>query len=375
MADQVHPIWTEDELDAALAGLHNDRDRRPANLAGARTALYTAMGTAEPIMPRSRRHWPQWAAAAAVVALLVTGALLIQNGPTSTTRQASAAVLTLRQAATAAIGEQDLVVKPGQYLYIRENAWWENIIVGGPKTTKTFDYLADNVIQTWVPADQTGTWMQRRSIIGQRRWVIGTEAEAMAGGIPLDDGGRSHLTGQLTGPCGDFYPNPGQTASCANVHGNWQNPTPAWLATLPTDPHAMLDRLKKDSPAFKPGNDLGDAELFTYVADALRGGLVPAKVRAVLYQTLALLPDLKVTEKVANLDGRTGVAMGVDTAPKTVNSPKDPVRQEIIIDPVTGQFIGERTVVLAPIPGFAAGSITDSSSVTTSVVNSIGSTR
>ncbi|HYS36634.1 MAG TPA: CU044_5270 family protein [Pseudonocardiaceae bacterium] len=358
MADQVHPIWTEDELDTALAGLHNDRG--PANLASARTALYAALGAPEPIIPKSRRRWPHWAAAAAVVALLVSGALVIRSGPTSTTQQASAAVLTLRKAATAAIGERDPVVKPGQYLYIRQNAWWENTIVG----TKTFDYLADSVTETWVPADRTGTWMQRRSIIGQRKWVIGTETEAAAGGIPPDD----HTPSELTAPCGDFYPATGHTASCADVQGNWQNPTPAWLATLPTDPHAMLDRLKKDSPAFKPGNGLGDAELFVYVADALRGGLVPAKVRAVFYQTLALLPELKVTEQVANLDGRTGVAMGVD-------SPESPVRQEIIIDPVTGQFIGERTVVLKPIPGFAAGAMTGSSSVTTSVVNSIGSTR
>jgi hypothetical protein len=367
MADQVHPIWTEDELDTALAGLHNDPDR--GDLSRARTALYAAIGTPEPIMPRSRRRWPQWAAAAAVVALLVTGALLIQSGPTPTTQQASAAVLTLRKAATAAIGEQDPVVKPGQYLYIRENAWWENDIYGGPNTKNTFAYLADNVIQTWVPADQTGTWLQRRSIIGQRKWVIGTEAEARAGGIPIDDGRPS----QLTGPCGNFYPNPGQTPSCANVQGDWQNPTPAWLATLPTDPHAMLDRLKKDSPAFKPGNGLGDAELFVYVSDALRSGLVPAKVRAVLYQTLALLPELRVTQQVANLDGRTGVAMSVDSPAKIAG--KDSSRHEIIIDPATGQFIGERTVVLAPIPGFAAGSIADSSSVTTSVVNSIGATR
>jgi hypothetical protein len=364
MTDQVHPIWTDDELDTALAGLHDDHDRGPANLAGARKALYTALGTPEPIMPRSRRRWPQWAAAAAVVALLVTGALLIQSGPTPTTQQASAAVLTLRKAATAAIGEQDPVVKPGQYLYIRENAWWETTTVGGPKTTKTFDYLADNVIETWVPADRTGTWMQRQSIIGQRQWVIGTEAEAAAGGIPPDD----HTPSELTAPCGDFYPDAGHTASCADVRGDWQNPTPAWLATLPTDPHAMLDRLKKDSPAFKAGNGLGDAELVTYVADALRGGLVPAKVRAVFYRTLALLPDLTVTQQVANLDGRTGVAMGVD-------SPESPVRQEIIIDPVTGQFIGERTVMLKPSRGFAAGAMSDSSSVTTSVVNSIGSTR
>jgi hypothetical protein len=36
---------------------------------------------------------------------------------------------------------------------------------------------------------------------------------------------------------------------------------------------------------------------------------------------------------LANLAGRTGVAMGIDDS-------ESPTRQEIIIDPVTGQYIG-----------------------------------
>jgi hypothetical protein len=364
MADQVHPIWTEEELDTALAGLHNDHG--PADLASARTALYAALGTPEPIMPKSRRHWLRWAAAAAVVGTLVAGTLVAESLGGGSGHTASAAALTLRQAATVAIHEQDPVLKPGQYRYIRENAWWA-MTFSPTSDGQMFAYLADNMIETWVPQNQNGDWRLRRSIVGERQWIAGSEQAAKAAGLPLADGWP---TGVITAPCGDFYPNDNAKPSCADIAkvAGWQEPTPAWLATLPTDPQAMMARLRQDSPAFKPGNGRGDAELLTYVADALRNGLIPANVRGVLYQTLAMLPDLKITEQVANLDGKTGVAMGID-------DPENHTRQEIIVDPNTGQFIGERETNLVAQGGLKAGQVTESTSVTTSVVNSIGSTR
>jgi hypothetical protein len=375
MADQVHPIWTEDELDAALAGLHNDQDSGPGNLARARTALYTALGTPEPIMPKSRRRRPQWAAAAAVVALLVASALVVRNGTTPAPKASTAA----NGPQKAANGAQDPVVKPGQYLYIREEAWWRTTFVGGPNTTKTFEYLTDNLIETWVPADQTRTWMQRRSIIGQRKWLVGTEAEAEAAHVVgSNDGGAT----QVTAPCGAFYLSQqslsslqGHTPSCADVQASWQTPTSAWLAGLPTDPQAMLARLRHDAGA-TPGTP-DDARLFGDVVGALRSGLVSTKITAVLYQTLLLLPDVRVTQHVANLDGRIGVAMGIDSTskPGVPSSAYSPERQEIIIDPVANQFIGERTVTLAATAGTPAGTVSDHTSLSTSVVNSMGATR
>jgi hypothetical protein len=364
MADQVHPIWTEDELDAALAGLHDDHASGQGNLAGARTALYAALGTPEPIMPRARRHWPRWAAAAAVVATLVAGTLVAESLGGDSGHTASAAALTLRQAATVAIHEQDPVLKPGQYRYIRENAWWSMMFT--PSEGQTFAYLADNVIETWVPQNQNGDWRLRRSIVGERQWIAGSEQAAKAAGLTLSAGWP---TGVITAPCGDFYPTDNVKPSCADIAkaAGWQEPTPAWLATLPTDPQAMMARLRQDSPAFKPGNGRGDAELLTYVADALRSGLIPAHVRGVLYQTLAMLPDLKITEQVANLDGKTGVAMGIDDT-------ENKTRQEIIVDPATGQFIGERETNLVAQGGLKAGQVTESTSVTTTVVNSMGAT-
>ena len=309
--------------------------------------------------PAGRRR--RYLLAGSVVVLVVAAVLVGQDLlPGTQTPTASAASLTLRQAANATIHEQDQPLGPGQYRYIRSDAWAIDAIM-----TTGSHYLAfqaEDISELWVPRDQAGIWLERTAPTGKRVWVIGTEAEAEAAGFkPGDFDGVP--SGDLTAACGDFYPNNGARPSCADMAtmAGWQQPTPAWLATLPTDPQAMLARLRKDAPV----NGRGDAELVVYVADALRSGLVPADVRALLYQALALLPDIKITQQVANLAGRTGVAMGVDDS-------ESPTRQEIIIDPVTGQYIGERTMALQATQGVRAGAPTEYSSVTTAVVNAIG---
>lgn len=293
-----------------------------------------------------------------VVAAVFVGQDLL---PGAQAPAASAASLTLRQAANATIHEQDQPLGPGQYRYIRSDSWaTDGIVIAGSPHFLAFQ--AEEITELWVPADQTANWLQRSTPTGKRVWVIGSEQEAAAAGIkPGDLGGRQQEN--LTAPCGDFYPANGAPPSCSDIAhvAGWQQPTPTWLSTLPTDPQGMLDRLRKDAPA----NGRGDAELVVYVADALRTGLVPANVRALFYQALALLPDLKITQQVANLAGRTGVAMGIDDA-------ESPTRQEIIVDPHSGQYIGERTVTLKAGDGFKAGSVQEFSSVTTAVVNGIG---
>jgi hypothetical protein len=296
------------------------------------------------------------------VIVLVVAAVLVGQDllPGAQTPAASAASLTLRQAADATIHEQDQPLGPGQYRYIRSDSWVTDAIVtaGGHYLA----YQAEDITELWVPRAQAGIWLERITPTGKRVWVIGSEQAAAAAGVkPGDFGGQPR--GDLTAPCGDFYPNNGARPSCADIAtvAGWQQPTQAWLATLPSDPQSMLARLRKDAPV----NGRGDAELVVYVADALRSGLVPADVRALLYQALALLPDIKITQQVANLAGRTGVAMGIDDS-------ESPTRQEIIIDPVTGHYIGERTVALKATQGVTAGAVTEFSSVTTAVVNAIG---
>ncbi|MGH3788164.1 MAG: hypothetical protein ACRDRG_16810 [Pseudonocardiaceae bacterium] len=56
---------------------------------------------------------------------------------------------------------------------------------------KSFSSLAENLLETWAPADQSQEWMWRRDVTGARTWIQGTEAEARSAGIPVDEAGWS----------------------------------------------------------------------------------------------------------------------------------------------------------------------------------------
>lgn len=90
---------------------------------------------------------------------------------------------------------------------------------------------------------------------------------------------------------------------------------------------------------------------------------MPADLRSALYLALTRVDGLTMTPGVADLDGRTGTALGID----------DPIsRVEIIVDPGTGTFIGERETLRVDADGLPAGTVTSYTSVTTAVVDEAG---
>ena len=105
-----------------------------------------------------------------------------------------------------------------------------------------------------------------------------------------------------------------------------------------------------------------DGQALVFIADRLRSGIVPADLRAAFYEAAALIPGVTIVESQATLDGRTGVAIGRDEGSIE--------RQEIIIDPSTGLYIGERLVTLAGMNEIPSGTVVSWSAVTTSVTDS-----
>ncbi|XVV06617.1 CU044_5270 family protein [Actinosynnema sp. CA-248983] len=351
--DNIHRIWTEDELDAALDALNADVDSDEKVLAHARAALMqtTEEGetdVTEPGETKAVRSKRRWVFGAAAVAVLVAAGLVVQTvsfgrGPAPASAEAAA---TLDRAAAQSIGAVDPPVGPGQYRYVATHAWW---MASG----EGFARLAENLLETWAPADEQGEWLLRRDVTGNQQWVVGTEEEAKAAGVPTDGGWPE---GEWRAKCGGFFADAGK--ECAD-RGSWQRPTAEWQASLPTDPDALFKRLRDDAP----DNGRGDAELLVYAADALRSGLIRSDVRANIYKALAKVPGLQVTEKQANLGGRLGTALGIDDGD---------MRQDIIIDPETGQFIGERQVTTSDMDQFKAGTVLEFTAVETGVVDRIG---
>ncbi|MFI9811939.1 CU044_5270 family protein [Saccharothrix variisporea] len=373
--DNIHRIWTEAELDAALDALNADADSDERVLAQARAALMhiteqgetdvttdlgkpdAPTGQAEPATAgvgesRPVRSKRRWVFGAAAVAVLVAAGLVVQTvsfgrGPAPATAEAAA---TLDRAAAQAIGAADEPVGPGQYRYVATHAWWMASSAGDGRD---FARLAENLLETWAPADEQGEWLLRRDVTGNQQWVVGTEQEAKAAGVETEGGWPE---GEWRAKCGGFFAEPGK--ECAD-EGSWQHPTAEWQAGLPTDPDALFQRLRKDAP----DNSRGEAELLVYAADALRSGLIRSDVRANIYKALAKVPGLQVTEKQANLGGRLGTALGIDDGD---------TRQDIIIDPETGQFIGERQVTTSDVDRFKAGTVLEFTAVETGVVDRIG---
>jgi len=355
MPDNVRAMWSEDELDQALAALQPAAEPDERAFGRARTELLLAAGAPAPSVAdeppvRSRRRWGWWAGASATVAAVVAAVLVVQTVQFGDNMPSAAAVEGLNSAADK-VNSVDEPLGPGQYRYIATHAWWMS-------SMDKYSYLAENLLETWVPADEKQDWLWRRDVTGARKWVSGTEAEAKAAGwTSVDEPGWPE--GEWRAPCGDWFATDEGKKPCATP-GTWQTPNAEFMASLPRDPDQLYDRLRKDTAG--RGND-ENMEMLVYVADMLRSGLVPADLRAALYRTLAKVPGLEITEQVANLDGQKGTSYGISAGGE---------RHDVIIDPATGQFIGERQIVEEGYENVPPGTVTEYTSVTTAVVSGMG---
>lgn len=350
--DNVRDMWSEEELDRALAALRPAEDTDDRVFRRAKAELLVAAGGREPAPdpePRRRRRWAWWAASVGTVAAMVASVLVVQTVQFDDAMPSAAAVEQLNSAA-AKTGAVDEPVGPGEYRYIATHAWWM-------ASMEEYSYLAENLLETWVPVDQQQEWLWRRDVTGARKWVSGSEEEARKAGFPIDEAGWPE--GEWRAPCGDWFAVEEGREPCA-TEGSWQGPDEEFLASLPRDTQALYDRLRADTEG--RGQD-PDLEMVVYVADVLRTGLVPADLRAALYRALAKVPGLEITEQVANLDGVAGTAYGISVGG---------VRHDVIVDPETGQFIGERQVTEDGFENIPAGTVMEYTSVTTAVVPAMG---
>lgn len=347
--DSVRDMWSEDELDRALAtlGAGGAPDERAFGRAKAELLAAAGAGVPQvrPVVPdRPRRRRGRWAAAVATVAAIVATVLVVQVVRDDALPSAAAERL---NAAADNINTVDEPLGPGQYRYVATHAWWMRNI------GKDFTYLAENLIETWVPADETQPWLSRSEATGARKWVVGTEEGARAEGLPVDE---DEPRVEQQAPCGDWSAEDERRKVCTR-EGSWQSPDAEFLASLPRDPDQLYDRLRDDV------GDRGEAHVVTYVADVLRSGLVPADLRAALYRALGKVPGLEITEEIANLDGQKGTAFGIVD---------DGQRHDVIIAPATGQFIGERQISTEDFEYLPRGALMGYTSVTTTVVDGMG---
>lgn len=204
--------------------------------------------------------------------------------------------------------------------------------------------------EEWVPADPGADWLQRVQGLGPpAAWD--SRANAYGAGDPVPPS-------EWRGRCGAYYPTPDQDP-CARP-GLWEDPTPAFVAALPQDPRALAERLRAD--AVDNGRDSVQAAL-ELATQALDRGLLPARESALLYRALAFLPGLAVTERRTVLGGRAGIALGIDADGEVL---------ELIIDPLTGGYLGQRRRLTAARDGLETGRVTEQTTVTSRTVAGVG---
>lgn len=207
----------------------------------------------------------------------------------------------------------------------------------------------ESVSEEWIPADPAREWVLRNRTTGQRRFLRGSYRSAVVRG--LEDSFLDTPPQELRARHGDYYaadegrePEPGH-----GRHGTWQSPTPEFFASLPRDPRDLLERLRADSPRHsRPAHRrllrypiyVGP---WVYALDALRGGLVPADLRAALYRALRMLPAVSLNSQASTLDGARAIALTLDVSPS---------RHEMLVDPCDGTYIGERHTVIARNPAY-----------------------
>jgi hypothetical protein len=251
-----------------------------------------------------------------------------------------------------AVAVLDPVVTSSQYRFIETHAWWLG-------TFGLHQYLSEQRLRRWVPAHPQRDWLLERELTGAHTWLTGSAAAARADGFDLRE---VVPTGRFRAPYGEFdergHRDVGRCATRRHPpRGSWQSPTVPFFQRLPRDPGVLLERLCEDNPGswFTP---------FAAAVTALRTGLVPAPLRAALYRAVTGLPDVQVAEHVPNVDGQDCLAL-VHDAGRT--------RTELLIDPVNGQFAGERDTLRADSrSGLRAGMVISATAVRAAVVDQAG---
>ncbi|WP_410637125.1 hypothetical protein [Amycolatopsis sp. lyj-346] len=319
--DNVRKIWSEAELDAALADLHDDVGEDDG-LAFARASLLAAAGVEEapPAEPRRAGAW-RWLAAAAAVVTLVGGLGVVAArwtpGPPETSRPA-------------ALADLDRPLAPGEFRYAQKLAWVPQIMYGQA-------VWVQEKVELWIPADPTGLWHRRTMWTGVVQGLGPDRTKDVQVNLtPKDE----------FGPGGAFIGDP-PAGGTAKPHWKtplqkWLKPDAAFIASLTPDRDKLIKRLRFDTVDSGDSGDDGRmrtaTESLTMVRSVLElGGLVPKDVRFALSDAFS---DV--------IGGFALPGLTPDGRPATVLGTKDS-GQRLYLDPATAQLLAWDAAQPAPM--------------------------
>ena len=270
------------------------------------------------------RTWPGVVAvlvAAAAVATVATGSLALSNKQHHASTSPPAAA-----AAAAAATTASRSAAAGSVTYVHDS--------DGPG------------VDVWIPSDRSGTWELVRPDLPDASKTEKADCAAFrffqtaANGVRQPDGSYKSLKRPHVPSC---------------EQGSWDFYRPAFAASLPTDPAALLAAMRKASYRHS------DVNTFVTGSGFIDSGWVEPNVVANIVAALKLIPGVHVTHE-ANSAGVTGEALSYSGRAK----PTVLEHYTVIVNPDTNQVIGSKL-------SYPGGS--DNSSLTYHQVNALGDTK
>lgn len=189
----------------------------------------------------------------------------------------------------------------------------DNTCPAAPPDDWEFSVLTPHTREIWIAPDGSG---RLRVQSGQPNFFgPEDEAEWNAAGRPPIDGPRT--TDESFGPDELSYTD---------------------FSEYSTDPDELYDQIRSRAEGYGPSTD---AEMFVLIGDLLRETLAPPDLRAALYRVAARIPGVELVGEVTDQAGREGIAVA-----RTSDDFDYLARNELIFDPDTSEFLGEREVLL-----------------------------
>ncbi|MEV7184973.1 CU044_5270 family protein [Kitasatospora sp. NPDC093102] len=298
----------------AVPGLDADRQ-----LLLRREVLRRAAASAEPQggatrRPARYRRPVRIAVPALACALAVAGVVTVDLGGSAGCDRAavagggatgtSQAVRLLDRIALAAAGAEQETVRADQFVYIESRvAYAAQSAAGGPVTTAPV-----HTRQVWLSADGSRPGLLREE------GGPDTRLDASRGSGPSID-----------------------------------TPTHAYVASLPTDPDALLKLIRDGGRSGDP-----DQRAFAAIGDLLAETWAPPQVSAALYRAAERIPGVAVVPSAVDAAGREGVAVA-----RTAHGQQT----QWVFDRTTYAFLGERRVLSEAGDAGPAGTVVGTSAV------------
>lgn len=268
--------------------------------------------------------------AAVILAIPILGG---RNAPGGASAQAAAV---LNRAALAAMRQRPLTAAPSQYLYIKSV---ENAATFNPPSSKAVWTVS--LYETWLSVSGV-----RNGLLRER--PLASTAPGKPTGrwrstvLPGCHHGRSPDGGRMVTVKGKKVVALGVNGPCT--------PQPAVLTGLPVTTGGMIAYLYHHLAGQNPP----DEQAFITAGDMIRGQYLTPRALAALFRAVAQIPGVTVVHNAVTADARRGIA---------VQRIYKGISEQLIFDPVTFAFIGEREVAVSTASGLRPGTVTDSLAV------------